>query len=113
MLTAIVRAGDWQAVTGAMTVMRVYARNILDEMLDTYALSFGVECSDEEWKERLNDYLNVCLRPSHVIKRPRAVVLEQVKRVWLQPAMQKLQEQLIMQGLLLWRKHWAIVVSCQ
>lgn len=38
-LTAILRAGGWQAVTGIPTVLRVYARKVLDQYIDMKSLS--------------------------------------------------------------------------
>jgi hypothetical protein len=90
-LNAIVRAGGWQAVTGAMTVMRVYARNILDEMLDTYALTFGVEASDEEWADRKRQYLEVRILAERSITRRDAVPLGRIRTALRLPVAQALQ----------------------
>ena len=42
----MIRWGGWQAATGAKTVLRIYARKIIDKYLDPYRLSLGYELSD-------------------------------------------------------------------
>ena len=48
----MVRAGGWQAVTDAETVLRVYARRIIDEHIDMYSVSLGVELSEDDWAKK-------------------------------------------------------------
>lgn len=66
-LEVIVRWGGWQAVTGARTVMRVYARNVLDDHVDPYALSLGSRMTAEDWKLKQQQYLGTELWPTEPI----------------------------------------------
>ena len=53
----MVRAGGWQAVTGAKTVLRVYAQQVRDEYLDAYSMSLSVDNSNAEWARQLALYI--------------------------------------------------------
>ena len=55
----MIRWGGWQAVTGAKTVLRIYARKVIDKYLDPYSLSLGHELSDKEWEAKRKEYLGV------------------------------------------------------
>ena len=57
MVDVMVRWGGWQAETGAKTVLRVYARPVIDAFMCGYSMSLGVEPSDAEWLERKREYL--------------------------------------------------------
>ncbi len=52
LIDMMVRAGGWQAVTDAETVLRVYARRIIDEHIDMYSVSLGVERSEDDWAKK-------------------------------------------------------------
>ena len=58
-IEVMIRAGGWQAVTGARTVLRIYARKVIDKYMDPYSLSLGHELSDEEWQAKREEYLGV------------------------------------------------------
>ena len=62
---SILRLGGWQAVTGAMTVFRVYARKVIDSFVDPYQLFLGREMSDDFWAAQKHDYLAVRLLPGN------------------------------------------------
>ena len=66
-IEVMVRWGGWQAVTRARTVLRVYARKILDQFVDPYALSLGFEASEAEWEKRKAEYLGSAIFPSQAI----------------------------------------------
>ncbi|KAL3132154.1 hypothetical protein ABBQ32_008761 [Trebouxia sp. C0010 RCD-2024] len=55
-LTAILRAGGWQAVTGIPTVLRVYARKVLDQYIDMKSLSLEHDLGLECFKDTVLDY---------------------------------------------------------
>lgn len=58
-IDAIVRWGGWQAVTGAATVLRIYARKVIDRHLDTYKLALGRPRSPDYWVAKVREYVNV------------------------------------------------------
>ena len=58
-IEVMIRWGGWQAVTGARTVLRIYARKVIDRYLAPYSLSLGYELSDEEWEQKRRAYLGV------------------------------------------------------
>jgi hypothetical protein len=53
----MVRAGGWQAVTDAKTVLRVYARHVIDKHIDMYRISLGVERSEADWANKHEQYI--------------------------------------------------------
>ncbi len=53
----MVRAGGWQAVTGAKTVLRVYARRVIAEHLDMYSMSVGIERTEADWAKKREQYI--------------------------------------------------------
>ena len=68
----LVRAGGWQAVTGATTVLRVYARKVVDDFLDYYSLALGYTMSNAAWQQRRRAYLGEAVCPkAPVIERGR------------------------------------------
>jgi hypothetical protein len=52
-LHGIVRKGGWQEMTGVKTVMRVYAKKILDHFLDGQGGASGRVINDAVWAARL------------------------------------------------------------
>lgn len=62
-LDGIVRMGGWQAVTGQMTVLRIYANKVLDLHLEGARISLGRQPSAAEVAARLRDYIGVPTRP--------------------------------------------------
>ena len=64
----IVRWGGWQAVTGARTVLRIYARNALDKFVDPYALSLGFALDAKGVQQRMEEYLGKSVFPSKPIR---------------------------------------------
>ena len=63
-LEVLIRAGGWEAVTGARTVLRVYARSVIDKYMDSYGLSLGHELGEEGWAARKAMYLGEPSFPS-------------------------------------------------
>ena len=53
----LVRAGGWQAVTGATTVLRGYARKTIDDFLNCYSLALGYTMSEAAWQQKRRAYL--------------------------------------------------------
>ena len=71
-IEVMIRWGGWQAVTGARTVLRIYARKVRDKYLDPYSLSLGYELSDKEWEQKKQEYLGVPRFPeASVVDRGR------------------------------------------
>lgn len=66
-LEVMVRAGGWQAVTGARTVLRVYARAVIDKYIDMYSLSLGYDRTPEQWQAHKAAYLGESCFPEHPI----------------------------------------------
>jgi hypothetical protein len=60
---AVLRWGGWQAVTGAMTVMRTYARRVIDEHLCGYGLCGPHDINDNECLIRKKKYYGIDKRP--------------------------------------------------
>ena len=56
-IEVMIRWGGWQAVTGARTLLRIYARKVIDKYLDPYGLSLGYELSDKAWELKKKEYL--------------------------------------------------------
>ena len=56
-IETMIRWGGWQAVTGARTLLRIYARKVIDKYLDPYSLSLAYELSDEGWEAKKSEYL--------------------------------------------------------
>ena len=52
------RAGGWQAVTGTKSALRVYsyARQVIDEHLDVYSMSLGIDSSAADWARKIALY---------------------------------------------------------
>ena len=69
-IEVMVRLGGWQAVTGARTVLRTYARKVIDEFVDASGLSLGYNWSDAEWARRKAEYLGVPRFPSEPVVDP-------------------------------------------
>lgn len=42
-LNVVVRAGGWQAVTGVTTILKTYARKVIDEHTHLYSISLGYD----------------------------------------------------------------------
>ena len=91
-LTAILRAGGWQAVTGIPTVLRVYARKVLDQYIDMKSLSLGRDLGTEVWQQKIVEYLGRHTFPTEAIVDPgRAEIPMQVRFMawrsleWLAP----------------------------
>lgn len=71
-IEGMIRWGGWQAVTGAKTVLRIYARRVVNKFLDGYDLSLGYEQSNEEWLRRQKEYLGKKIKPEKdIIDRGR------------------------------------------
>lgn len=68
LIDMMVRAGGWQAVTGAKTVLRVYARQVIDQHMDLYSMSLGFRRSDADWARKLEAYVGDARWPD----KPRA-----------------------------------------
>lgn len=80
MIEVMIRLGGWQGVTGARTVLRIYARKILDEFVDAYALSLGFEASEEQWQRVKQEYLGAPVFPSQpCIDHQRSLLPLQVR----------------------------------
>lgn len=58
-IEVMVRAGGWQAVTGARTVLRIYARPVIDKFIDHYSLSLGYDVGEKEWAARKAAFFGV------------------------------------------------------
>lgn len=43
------RASGWQAVIDVKTLLRVYARRVIDEHIDMYRISLSVELIEADW----------------------------------------------------------------
>lgn len=84
LMDMMVRAGGWQAVTGAKTVLRVYARQIIDEHLDVYAMSLGIVSSGMDCDKKLQLYLGQPEFPlSPIVDRGREDIPLQLRvMVW-------------------------------
>lgn len=79
-LTTILRAGGWQAVTGIPTVLRVYARKVLDQYIDMKSLSLGRDLGPEVWQQKFDEYLGRQMFPEQTIVDPgRAQVPMQLR----------------------------------
>ena len=63
LMDMMVRAGGWQAVTGAKTVLRVYARQVIDEHLDVYSMSLGIDSSPVDWARKIALYKGEAVFP--------------------------------------------------
>ena len=50
-------------MTGEKTVMRIYAKKVIDAYLDNYGLSYGREPGKEEWAEKMRRYTAVEVQP--------------------------------------------------
>ena len=92
-LNTICRAGGWQAATGVTTLLRVYARKVLDEHIDMYSLSLGYEVGESGWAQRLKSYLgDPVFPPEGHIDIGRSQVPMQVRfYAWYSPEWQKFQ----------------------
>ena len=55
-------------MTGAKTVLRVYARNVIDERFDLYGMSLGYGHGREEWDRRKAEYLGQCIAPEAPVR---------------------------------------------
>lgn len=62
-MDVVVRWGGWQASTGVRTVMRVCARSVLDDHVDAYGLSMGMEMGRDGWAMRYANYLGKAIWP--------------------------------------------------
>ena len=79
-IEVMIRWGGWQAVTGAKTVLRIYARKVIDKYLDPYGLSLGYEPSDLEWEQKRKEYLGRPRYPEQpVVHRGRRSLPFQIK----------------------------------
>ena len=83
-IEVMIRWGGWQAVTGAKTVLRIYARKVIDKNLDPYSLSLGHELSDKEWEVKKKECLGVPRWPVEpIVDRGRSSLPLQVRlHVW-------------------------------
>ena len=68
----ITRRGGWQVITGTKTVIEIYARKIVDSLLDPYSLINGHEGSDAHWNRKRQKYLGVPVFP----RKPRKPVVD-------------------------------------
>ena len=95
-LHCIVRWGGWQAVTGVQTVMRIYARKVIDDFIDPYAMSLGRPLSDKEWERRRVEYIGEVVSPSDsIVDYRRGPENLQVRlHVWEHPVWQRVQREL-------------------
>ena len=62
-MDVIIRWGGWQCVTGEKTVMRIYARKVIDAYMDNYALSYGRQPTKDEWAQKMTNYTAVEIQP--------------------------------------------------
>lgn len=62
-LIVVVRAGGWQAVTGVTTILKTYARKVIDEHIDLYSISLGYDIGKQGWEDRVRAYLGAPLFP--------------------------------------------------
>ena len=53
LIDMIVRASGWQAVTGAKTILRVYARQVIDQHMDLYCMSLDFQHTAADWDRKL------------------------------------------------------------
>ena len=60
--------GGWQAVTGVRTTMRVYARTVIDDFVNTYFMAYR-RMHEVERANKLAEYLKVRLQSSEVDPR--------------------------------------------
>ena len=58
-IKVMIRWVGWQAVTGAKTVLRTYAREETHKCSDPYSLSLDHELRDKVWEARRKEYLGV------------------------------------------------------
>ena len=75
---SIIRLGGWQAVTGSMTVFRIYARKVIDRYVDNHCLFLGRVHSQEHWKAKLHSYLDVRRPPVLAFKDARSMHVQQL-----------------------------------
>ena len=72
--------GGWQAVTGTKTLLRIYARRVIDKFLDPYSLSLGYDLSDKAWELKKKEYLGCPRYPEQpIIDRGRKNLLLQIR----------------------------------
>ena len=57
-LDITIRWGGWQCVTGEKTVMRIYARKVIDAYLENYGLLYGQEPGKDEWAAKMKKYIS-------------------------------------------------------
>lgn len=57
LIDMMVRAGGWQAVTGAKIVLMVYARQVIDKHMDLYGKSLGFQRSNADWTRKIKAYV--------------------------------------------------------
>ena len=83
-IEVMIRWGGWQAVTGAKTLLRIYARKVIDKYLDPYGLSLGYDLSDKAWELKRKEYLGLPRHPKvPVIDRGRNSLPLQIRvHVW-------------------------------
>ena len=62
-LDVIIRWGGWQCVTGEKTVMRIYARKVIDAYLNNYGMSYGRVACKDEWAQKLVKYSSAEVHP--------------------------------------------------
>ena len=63
-VSIIARLGGWSPVSGDKTVMSVFARKVIDNHVDPYALSLGYTLSLGGWQNRRNKYLGEVVQPA-------------------------------------------------
>ena len=73
-LEMITRWGSWQVITGTKTVMDIYARKIIDQFFDPYAMCNGYEASDEHWDRKRQQYLGHSVFPKKQLVDPGRTV---------------------------------------
>ncbi len=59
----VTRWGGWQVITGTKTVMEIYARKIVDNLLDPLSLINGFEASEAHWERKPRRYLGPSVFP--------------------------------------------------
>ena len=74
-LNVVVRAGGWNAVSGVFTVMKTYARKVIDEHIDLYSINLGYDIGPEGCAERLREYLGEPAFPKHPVVEPGRIQL--------------------------------------
>jgi hypothetical protein len=90
-VAAVVRAGGWQAESGKKTVMRLYARKVMDGYINTQAFGLGKRGFEGVYKERMDEYLKPARRPAEDVGAKGKGRLEDIRAVARGESMQSLQ----------------------